>query len=306
MSMNILALAPAALLGFLYFGSSAALLIAVSITAAILAEVLMRKALKKEVTISDGSAILTGLLLALMMPASAPWWVAVVGAFAAIVLAKWLYGGLGSYPFNPVLISWMMLEVSWPKLMARWLDPQIFFLSSEKAFPVQTYLEVLKKYGVEMLGGYNPVDALLGMQGGGIGTIAGAALILGGLFLIFRGVISWHIPVAYIIGVAAFSGIMWHLDPDLYARPDVHILSGCTLLGAFFLAPEYTTSPCTKGGKILYGLGCGLMTVLIRIFGIYPDGTAFAILLMNLCTPMFDRIRPGVIGLGKKEAAANA
>lgn len=306
MSTKILALVPAAMLGFLYFGPRSLLVIAAAIAATLLAEILMCRALKQKLTISDGSAILTGLLLALMMPASMPWWAAVVGGFTAIVLAKWLFGGLGAYPFNPVLISWMMLEVSWPKLMARWVTPQIFFLTNEKAFPVQTYLEILKKYGVEMLGGYNPLDALLGMQGGGIGTIAGAAIILGGLFLIYRGVISWHIPAAYCLGIAAFSGILWYMNPDLYARPDIHLLSGATLLGAFFLAPEYTTSPCTTGGKLFYGLGCGLMTILIRVYGIYPDGTAFAILLMNLCTPMFDRIRPVIIGLGKKEVAANA
>ncbi|MFC1474439.1 RnfABCDGE type electron transport complex subunit D [bacterium] len=303
MHNQIAALVPAVAVGVFFFGPRALLVIGVSIVTAVVMEMLMNRALKVECTLADGSAVLAGLLLALLMPASAPLWTVVVGAVICIVLAKWLFGGLGSYPFNPVLVAFVMLNISWPRIMTSWPAPNPITCGPGSSIPVETTLEVLKSYGVSMANQFSMIDALIGMQAGGIGTAAALALIAGGIYLVVRGFISWHIPAGYVAGIVIFAGIFRIIDPTMNACPGFHLLSGMTLIGIFFLAPEYATSPNTFWGKLLYGLGIGMLTMLIRKYGNYPDGTAFAILLMNLCTPIFDRIRPRVTGISKEVAA---
>jgi len=303
---QVFALLPAVAAGVYFFGLTALRVIAISIATAVVMELLMRRALKREMSVADGHAILVGLLLALLMPATAPWWLIVIGASLSIVVAKWLFGGLGAYAVNPVLIGWVMVSISWGDILSKWPRPFPVTLGAVAGMPVETPLEMLKRYGIEMAGQVPLGDMLIGLQAGGIGTVAGLAIIIGGVYLIARGLISWHIPVAYMAGVIVIGGIFRALDPGMYACPFFHLLTGMTLIGAFFIAPEYTTSPNTNWGKLLYGFGCGALIILIRVYGKYPDGTAFAILLMNICTPLFDRIRPKVTGILGKGVPADA
>ncbi len=301
MTLQILALVPATLVGIYFFGLHAAIVVLLSMAAAMVSEMALQKALKREVSVADGSAALTGLIFALLLPASAPWWAVVLGSAFCMIMGKWVFGGLGSYPFNPALVGYLMVKISWPILLTEWPAPAPFGITN--ALPIETGAEILKRYGVTMAEQFSMINALLGNQAGGIGAVCGIALIAGGVFLISRKVFSWHIPVAFIAGVLLVGGIFRIMNPAEYASPFFHLLSGTTLLGVFFIAPEYTTSPCTIWGKLLYGFGCGVMVMIIRVYGTYPDGVVFAILLMNLLTPIFDRIRPKVVGIMKEAQA---
>lgn len=301
MTLQILALIPATLAGLYFFGAPAAITILLSIATAVVSELGMQKALKRETTVADGSAVLTGLLFALLLPAGTPWWVVIIGSALCMVLGKWIFGGLGAYPFNPVLVGFMMVKISWPAAISIWPKPAP--LGMTNALPVETGAEILKRYGVAMADQLSTVDMLIGNQAGGIGAVSGIALLAGGIFLVARGVFKWHIPAAFIAGVLLVGGIFRIMDPAEFACPFFHLLAGSTLLGVFFLAPEYTTSPNTKWGKLLYGFGCGALVIIIRIYGKYPDGVAFAILLMNMFTPLFDRIRPPIAGVAREAQA---
>lgn len=282
----IIALIPATAWGIYKFGPSAAKVVALSVLTAVVIETLLQLLMKKPVTVMDGSAALTGLLLALLLPAEIKWWLPVVGVGMAILM-KTLFGGLGAYPFNPVLVGWVVLKLSWATDLLT--DPDM------------TPLMVLRDYGAGDLVMWELKDLLVGdtdLLAATIGTFGAGqiALLIGGIYLLARGTIRWHIPAAFIVGVAAFSAILYLQDPDTYASPLFHLISGSVLLGAFFLATDYTTSPVTTWGMILFGLGAGILTVMIRIWGSYYDGVAFAILLMNMATPLFDRIKPKAYG----------
>lgn len=282
----IIALIPATAFGIYTFGSSAAKVVALSVVAAVVIEALLQLLMKKPVTVADGSAALTGLLLALLLPAEIKWWLPVVGAGMAILI-KNLFGGLGAYPFNPVLVGWVVLKLSWSTDLLT--DPDM------------TPLMVLRDYGAGdlvmwelkdlLIGDRDLLDATIGMFGAGQ-----IALLIGGVYLLASGHIRWHIPAAFIVGVAGFSAIFYLQDPDIYASPLFHIISGGVLFGAFFLATDYSTSPVTTWGMILFGLGAGILTMMIRIWGSYYDGFPFAILLMNTATPLLDRIKPKAYG----------
>lgn len=282
----IIALIPVTAWGIYCFGSSAAKVVVISMVAAVVTEALLQLLMKKPVTVTDGSAALAGLLLALMLPAEVKWWLPVVGAGMAI-LVKNLFGGLGAYPFNPVLVGWVVLKLSW----------SIDLLTDPDMSP----LMVLKENGAGDLVMWELKDLLVGdtdLLSATIGTFGAGQILLaiGGLYLLLRGYIRWHIPAAFIAGVAAFSAIFYLQDPDTYASPLFHIISGNVLLGAFFLATEYTTSPVTTWGMIFFGLAAGVLTMVIRIWGSYYDGVVFAILLMNTATPLLDRIKPKAYG----------
>ncbi len=271
----LIALLPAAFAGIYFFGLNAALLIAVTVLSSVAFEYLMRKVLKRSNTISDLSAVVTGLLLALNLPPDLPVWMAIVGSLFAIVIVKQLFGGLGQNFVNPALAARAFLLVSYGTKMTTWTQP----LAAEvDVISYATPLGVLKEGG-ELPGLLN---MFLGRIGGSLGETSALALIIGGVYLLVRGVISWHIPVIYVGTVAVIALIAG-------ANPFYYVLAGGLLLGAIFMATDYTTSPMTKKGVIIYALGCGALTMLFRLYTNMPEGVSYAILLMNVTVPLIDR-----------------
>ncbi|MBC8231884.1 RnfABCDGE type electron transport complex subunit D, partial [bacterium] len=287
----MIALIPAVIMGIVNYRMHAVRVIAVAIVSAMVAEAIMQYAMKKPLSLPDGSAALSGLLLALILPASTPWWLVAVGSAVGIIIGKQIFGGLGGYPFNPVIIGWAIVRISWPGHL-NFDDVLVNFSWVGDAYPLTT----LKTSGAAALSKFSYVDLFLGKQLGGIGAAATLWLIIGGLFAIVRGYIPWRIPVSFILGVFLVSGLYWLIDKNQYASPVFHILTGSVMIGAFFLATDSTTSPVNNWAMVLFGLGCGILTVIIRLYGKYPDGVAFAILLMNMLNPLLDKIRPRVIG----------
>lgn len=297
-----IALLPAALMGVYYFGPRAAIIIFLSIISALLSEYIFQRSLKKKVTINDGSAFLTGLLIAMNLPPSVPFYIPVLGTFVAIIITKQLFGGLGFNIFNPALMGRAFLLISFPKLMTVWSAPDAGIVKFDTV-TTATPLGILKEEGlpklVEMFGDkinlYNQL--LIGHRAGCIGETCSVLLILGALFLLFKGYISWHIPVSY-LGTAALLAWIFGTKGTLFAGdPLVHLLSGGILLGALFMATDYVTSPSVKRGQILCGICCGFLTMLIRLKGGYPEGVQFSILIMNCFTPLIDRwFKPKVFG----------
>jgi electron transport complex protein RnfD len=261
----------------------AALLIAVTVISSVGSEFLIRKALKRDNTIKDLSAAVTGLILALNLPPELPLWMAVIGSFFAIVIVKQLFGGLGYNFLNPALAARAFLIVSYGARMTTWKPP----LTNAADVDVLSYATPL---GALKEGGELPelIDMFLGNIGGSLGETSALALIIGGIYLIARGVISWHIPVIYVGTVGLFA---WVIGPDgiFTGNPIFHILAGGLMLGAIFMATDYTTSPMTKKGTVIYAVGCGVLTILFRLFTNMPEGVSYAILLMNVSVPMIDR-----------------
>lgn len=289
---TILAALIAVIPGFIRYGMTAVGVISLAIASAIIWEILMNLAMKRPISTDDGTAALTGLLLGMLLPATAPWWVVVTGAFLAIVIGKQIYGGIGGNPFNPTLIGAAILMVAWE----HYFDIDEALLNYEFNFPMLYPIAALKHFGVSVVDKYSTMDLLLGKQLGGVGSSCGILLILGGLYLIIRGFIRWEISCAFILGIMVTAYLFNMANPEKYAGPVFHLLTGYTLIGAFFLAPEDSSSPVNFIPMILYGLGCGMMTILIRNIGQYADGVVFAILLMNLVNPLIDKIRPKALG----------
>lgn len=275
----ILALLPSVVAGIWFFGMRAALVILVTTAAAVLTEYLMRKGLKREQTISDLSAVVTGLLLALNLPPSIPLWIAIVGAVVAIALIKQLFGGLGQNFINPALGARVIMIVAWAPRMAAWTQPLT------DAVATATPLGLLKGEGLKS---FSYLDMFLGKIPGCIGETSVFAILIGFAYLLFRKVITWHIPVLYTGTVALFT---WVAGPGgiFTGDPLYHILSGGLMLGAVFMATDYVTSPMTRKGSIIYAIGCGLLTSLFRLYGSLPEGVSYAIVLMNIATPLIDR-----------------
>ena len=287
MSMVLIALIPAFAVGIYQFGYRVITLTAVCVIACVVFEYLMNKIMKRTQTIGDMSAVVTGVLIAFNLPAGLPYWIAVVGCLAAIVVVKQLYGGIGQNLVNPAVTARIFLFIAFATEMTTW--PTARGMSGVDAVTSATPLGVLSHGGMSLdavrEAGFSNLDLFLGNTGGCIGEVSALAIIIGGLFLIFRKVISAHIPVAFIATVFVL-GFMWGgLDGAVF-----HICAGGVMLGAFFCATDYVTSPTLPAGKIIFGIGCGLFTMLIRIFGSYPEGVSFAILLMNILTPYIDRI----------------
>jgi Na+-translocating ferredoxin:NAD+ oxidoreductase subunit D len=255
--------------------------------------------------LSDGSALLTALLLALSLPPTAPWWLVVVGTFFAIVVGKHLYGGLGQNPFNPAMIGFAVCIVSFPALMSQWPAPAgIDALSA--ATPLD-HLKTTLKLADPALGTGNVLNVLAdhnvfsALSGRGWEWIA-AGYLVGGVALIVLRIVTWHIPVAFLAGVALFSGALWLYSPQQFASPVFHLFGGATMLGAFFIVTDPVTGATTPRGKLIFGLGTALLAMVIRVFGGYPDGVAFAVLLMNLCVPLIDLLtQPPIFGEKKRK-----
>jgi electron transport complex protein RnfD len=282
----VLALLPAYLVALYYFGVGALVVSLVAVASCIGFEAFIQRfVLKTKVSISDGSAALTGLLLAMNLPANLPWWMVIIGSLAAIGLGKMCYGGLGNNLFNPALVGRVFLLISFPAAMTTWPVPEPFTTAYMDAQTAATPLSFMKFD--QML---PPIwSTIIGNEGGSMGEVSAIALLLGGLFLLWKKVITWHIPVSILLTVAVFTGIMHLVDPIAYENPLWHLCAGGLLLGAIFMATDYVTSPMTTRGQLLYGFGIGLITVVIRLWGSYPEGVSFAILLMNAATPLIDK-----------------
>ena len=305
----LLALLPATAVGVYYFGLNAIRVLAVAIVGCLVFEGLVLKVRGKSLEpLKDGSAALTGLLLAMNVPSSCPNWMVLVGAAVAILLGKQVYGGLGYNPFNPALVARVFLLISFPVAMTTWPEPQAFPMTLDTVTGATPLGEI--KTSLFMTGtlgdwaNMSLIDPLIGRMGGCVGEVSALALAAGGIYLIARGIITWHIPVSYLATVFVMTGGWWLLDPTRYVSPVFHMVTGGLMLGAFFMATDYVSSPVTGTGMIIFGVGCGAITVFIRLFGGYPEGVSFAILLMNAATPIIDRYtRPRVFGHARKRGA---
>ena len=299
----ILALIPALLVAIYYFGWYALRLTLVSVAACMLTEWLIQKFLiKGPLTINDGSAALTGLLLAFNVPANLPIWMAIVGSIVAIGVGKMAFGGLGKNPFNPALVGRVFMLVSFPTAMTTWPQAQPIF---EKGFFADavtgpTPLGILKESGVGSLaetGDMQFLDMVLGNRGGAFGEVCAIALLLGAIYLLARRVIEFVTPLTILLTVFIFTGICHLVNPANFIAPWYHIVYGGLILGAFFMATDMVTTPMTIRGKILFGVGVGLITVVIRLWGAYPEGVSFAILIMNAFTPLINNyVKPKRFG----------
>jgi electron transport complex protein RnfD len=288
----VIALVPAVLISIFFFGLAALMVYLIAIVSCLAVEALCQKIMGRPITIADGSILVTGVLLAMNLPPSSPWWLVLVGSVVAVVLGKQIYGGLGYNPFNPVLVARVVLLISFPVQMTTWTSPRPLFSGTDLvtiATPLgEVKTELLLKGAIDLTK-YNYLDFTTGFMGGSLGEMSVIALLIGAGFLFYRKYITWHIPVSYIGTVFVVTGIFWLIDPTIYANPLFHVLCGGLILGAFFMATDMVTSPVYPLGMIIFGIGCGLITVVIRLFGGYPEGVAFSILLMNAATPIIDR-----------------
>jgi len=285
----VIALVPAAVAAVIFFKWNAALIMVLSVVSAVATEAIVQKLMKKEITINDWSAVVTGILLAFNLPPTAPFWLPIIGSAFAIAIVKHLFGGLGQNFMNPALAARAVLLTSWPVRMTTWIDPVT------DAVTTATPLAILK--GTEATGQLPSLwNMIVGNIGGTIGETSVIALLVGAAYLLYRGVINWRIPVTYIGTVALLT---WILGPDgLFTGNAIyHVFAGGLILGAFFMATDYASSPVTPKGQLIMGVGCGILTSVIRIYGGYPEGVSYSILLMNVATPLIDKLTtPKVFG----------
>ena len=312
MLLVILALLPAYVVSVLEFGCGALITAAISVIACVCTEWVISRYLLKEQrqTIGDLSAVLTGLLLAFNLPSSIDWWIVIIGAVVAIGVGKMTFGGLGQNPFNPALVGRVFLLISFPAQMTTWPVAKGFatsYVDAETGATPLYYLKHMIKAGDSSVIDQLPAlkDAFLGAMGGSLGEVCALALIIGGLFLICTKVITWHIPVSIIATVALFAactGWVGALPEGMTTCSYIgyELLTGGLMLGAFFMATDYVTSPMSAWGKIIFGIGIGFIVMVIRTWGNYPEGMSFAILIMNACVPLLNKIRPQRFGEPKK------
>lgn len=317
----LVALAPSVLVSVYFYGFPAIRLLLASVIACVGLEFLVQKyMLRTKVSVSDLSAAVTGVLLALNLPPSAPWWIAVIGAVVAIGVAKMTFGGLGHNIFNPALVGRVFLLVSFPVIMTDWTVPASWFRPGVDAVTGATPLALINEglaQGLtvdQIMQELNPDpenmsrwqyygQMFFARAGGSAGEASALALIAGFIYLLVRKVIRPHIPLAVILTVAVMTGIFWLADPGQYTDPVFNILTGGVLIGAIFMATDYVTSPMTPKGMVIYGIGIGVITVLIRFFGSYPEGMSFAILIMNATVPLINKyVKPARFGKEVKHA----
>ena len=292
-SYNImLAAVPAVLMGIYQYGAPALGVVTFSISCAMIWELIMNVVMRRPVSIGDGNAAVIGLMFAMLLPAATPWWVVLIGTFLAVVVGKQIFGGIGCNPINPALVAIAMIFLSWKGIM----DFNEALLNYELGFPMTYPLATLKYLGVEAVSEYGAGALLMGCHTGGIGATFGLGLILGGVYLILRGLIRWEIAISFLAGVFITALLFNVANPEIYAGPVFHLLTGYTLIGAFFLATEDSSSPVNFVPMLLYGALAGLLTVLIRNIGAMVDGVVFAILMLNLANPLLDKIRPKALG----------
>jgi len=301
----VLAMIPAFAVTLFYFGLGALVVTLISVVACLLFEYLIQKFLLKVTpTISDGSAIVTGILLAFNLPSNLPWWIVIIGALVSIGIGKMSFGGLGNNPFNPALVGRVFMLISFPVQMTSWplpIQSRMNYMDAVTgATPLGIVKEGLSKGDVmSQIADKIPshMQLFMGTMGGSLGEIAAFALLIGFVWLLFTKVITWHIPVSIISTIFAFTGILWLINPETNADPIFHLLTGGVMLGAIFMATDYVTSPMHPKGMWVFGVGIGVITVLIRVWGAYPEGVSFAILIMNAFVPLINRyMKPSRFG----------
>jgi len=319
----LLALVPGIVAYVWAFGSGVLISLVLASATALASEAVMLKLRQRPVVpfLADGSALVTGWLLALALPPLAPWWLVVVGTMFAIVIAKQLYGGLGYNPFNPAMIGYAVLLISFPAIMTQWPAP-LSLAHAQLGFADQLHYIFSRALpdglNVDAISSATPLDYLktqlklqhsvadishapvFGALGGAGGEVVAGAYLLGGLYLLQQRIISWHVPIAFLLTLAVASGVFHLVAPTHYAGAPFHLFSGASMLCAFFIATDPISGPTTPKGKLIFAAGIGLLTWLIRTYGGYPDGVAFAVLLMNICVPLIDAYtQPRVFGHDK-------
>jgi electron transport complex protein RnfD len=330
MGLVMLALAPATLFGLWQFGWPAIFLFVVTIATALVAEAASLRVGGKPVRpyLMDGSALLSGWLLAMTLPPWAPWWIGVVGSLIAIVVAKQIFGGIGQNLFNPAMVARVALLISFPLEMTAFLEPQPLFAAgapgflesltitfggaqAAEHFDAVTSASLLGHVRTELgqgltlpqiyPDGYGAIQGAVGTVPGSMGETSAILILLGGLFLIYKRIITWHIPLVMMGTIALLAGLMHLYAPDHYVGPIYHLVSGATLLGAFFIATDLVTSPVSARGQVIFASGCGILVYVIRTWTGYPEGVAFAVMIMNACTPLIDHwVKPRVYGRDRK------
>ncbi len=297
----IIALTPALLCGLYFFGLRALIIVALSVGSCVLGEFLFNLATKKTQTVGDMSAVVTGLLLAFSLPAATSYYIPVVGGLFAIIVVKMIFGGLGQNFVNPALAARAFLLASYPVAMTNWTQP-VSNLFSMDAVTTATPIAILNSGSVFIPTSGDLISALMGNVSGSIGETSALAIIVGGAYLLIRGIITWRIPATFIGSFLIMA--FFNRDMNLVTA-GYELVLGSVLLGAFFMATDYTTSPMTSKGQIIFGIGCGILTYTIRTWGAFPEGLTYAILLMNLCVPLLDRyFKPTVYGTSKPKEVA--
>lgn len=292
----IVALLPAYAVALYSFGVGALVVSLTAMASCVLFEYLIQRfLLKGKCTINNYSALLTGLLLSFNLPSNLPWWIVVIGSAVAIGIGKMCFGGLGNNPFNPALVGRVFLIFSFPVQMTTWPRPLGWASSYLDAETMATPLSLIKGGKLNELP--DVLNMFLANTPGSLGEISALALLVGGIYLLATKVITWHIPVSILLTVAAFSAILYGIDPTVYPLPHVYLLSGGMMLGAIFMATDYVTSPMTHRGMLIYGFFIGIITMIIRVWGVYPEGMSFAILIMNAFTPIINKyVKPKRFG----------
>jgi len=288
----MLAALPAVLMGISQYGAPALGVLAFSVSCAMIWELIMNVAMGKPFSIGDGSAAVTGLLLGMLMPATAPWWLVALGTFVAIVVGKQIFGGIGFNPLNPPLLALAMLVISFKGVF----DFDEALRNYDLGFAMTYPLADLKAFGPAAIQKFGISDLFMGKQGGAVGSTFGLGLTVGGVYLLLRGYMRWEIVLSYLVGVFITAWLFNVSDPAKYAGPMFHLFTGYTLIAAFFLVAEDSSSPVNFVPMLIFGALAGLMTVLVRNIGAYADGVPFSILLLNLANPLLDKIRPKAIG----------
>lgn len=300
----LIALVPAAIVSLLFFGLGALLVLTTAVASCVLFEYWITcRLLKRANTIRDCSAMITGVLLAFNLPSSMPLWMVLIGAFVAIGITKMAFGGLGKNIFNPALTGRVFLFISFPVQMTSWPKPSFLNFNTIDAETSATTLGILKRTQNNILPAELPDywQMFIGDVGGSMGEVSALALLAGLLYLLYRRVITWHIPFYYVATFFILTAVTWLRTDDIRFEPVTQILSGGLLLGAFFMATDYVTSPMTKKGQVIFAVGCGVLTYVIRFFSAYPEGVSFAILIMNAFVPLIDRLTPQrVYGTGRR------
>ena len=288
----VIALLPAVAVSVLFYGWSELLVLGVSVASCVLLEYLITKyLLKGTCTIGDWSAVITGVLLALNLPATTPWWVVLIGAVFAIGVAKMTFGGIGQNLFNPAIAGRVFLLISFPTYMTDWTKPQGFIGNAvTDAYTGATPLGLVAEGGVRAVEGMDYLNMLFLNIGGSAGELSAVALLVGFVYLLARKVIRPYITLSIWATVAVFSGIFWLVNPAEFTDPLFNLLTGGLLLGSIFMATDYVTSPMSNLGGVIFGVGIGVITMLIRYFGAYPEGVSFAILIMNSVVPLINKV----------------
>ena len=300
----ILALLPTLIAGIMFFGFNALLVVVTSVAGCVAFEYLFcRFVTQTETSTWDLSAVVTGLLLAFNLPATIPLWMVLVGCFMAIILSKMVYGGIGKNMFNPALVGRVFLFISFPVEMTTWIKPQFLNFMSSDAQTAATPLKILKHLSSDGSADELPsyFQMFVGNIGGCIGEVSTLAILIGFVYLLYKRIISWHITFYYLSSFFILISLHWLITKSPGADPLAHLLSGGLMLGAVFMATDYTTSPMSPNGKIIFAIGCGVLTYIIRIYGVYPEGVSFAILIMNAFVPLIDKLYiPRLFGTARR------